>query len=262
MNDDILYKQLGRDHYYKTWHKLERNMFMYVYSANGSIVSRDRTYPLKDGILCFIGADKYHYTFPEHTDAYERTKLFISSDELLKLTRVLPSIDFSQLFRNNSIAIAILDQDSRKQAEEILDSLEKSRDSEFFRPKLYAAVIELMTLILKNITHKTPRLSGTMQQTVEYINDHVTEELTVEKICSVSYMSKYHFCRQFKRQMGLTVMEYILKTRIIIAKELLLESELSIGEISERCGFSSLSYFSRVFKADTGMTPTQYKKAR
>jgi len=262
MISDLIYKQLGRDYYYKTWHKLESNMFMYVHSGSGSIVSRDRAYPLKDGILCFIGVDKYHYTFPEIIETYERTKLFISSDELMKLTRLLPSSEYSQLFCDSSIIIGVLDEEARGEAEEIFSTLERYADSEYFPAERCSAALRLMTLILKNLAHKTPKRSGAMQRAVEYINDHITEEISIESICAVNYMSKYHFCRQFKRQMGLTVMEYILKTRIIMAKELLSEADLSIGEVSESCGFSSPSYFSRVFKADTGMTPTQYKKAR
>ena len=55
-------------------------------------------------------------------------------------------------------------------------------------------------------------------------------------------------------------MEYILKSRIALAKELLYTSKKSISEISEDCGFSSLSYFSRSFKAEVGLTPLQYHK--
>ena len=59
----------------------------------------------------------------------------------------------------------------------------------------------------------------------------------------------------------MTVMEYILKTRIVMAQGMLRKERLSVTEISNRCGFSSISYFSRVFRQDTGMTPLQYKKA-
>jgi AraC-like DNA-binding protein len=56
-------------------------------------------------------------------------------------------------------------------------------------------------------------------------------------------------------------MEYILATRIVLAKEMLQKTDLTVGEISERCGFSSISYFCRVFKQDTGRTPLGFRKS-
>ena len=69
-----------------------------------------------------------------------------------------------------------------------------------------------------------------------------------------------HLARLFKKKIGLTVMEYILKTRIAMAKELLCEAKMSVTEISEACGFSSISFFSRTFKKEVEKTPLQYKK--
>jgi AraC-like DNA-binding protein len=95
---------------------------------------------------------------------------------------------------------------------------------------------------------------------VEYINHHIAEDIILDRICAACYLSKYHFCRLFKEKLGLTVMEYILKTRIAMAKELLCEAKMSVTEISEACGFSSASFFSRTFKNEVGMSPLQYKK--
>ena len=55
-------------------------------------------------------------------------------------------------------------------------------------------------------------------------------------------------------------MKYILKTRIVLAKNMLSNESLSITVISNRCGFSSVSYFSRIFKEETGMNPLTFKK--
>ena len=73
-------------------------------------------------------------------------------------------------------------------------------------------------------------------------------------------MSKYHFCRRFRNAVGTTVMDYILRTRIMMAKDMLDNENMTVTEISNKCGFSSLSYFSRVFKEKTGKTPVEYRK--
>ena len=60
----------------------------------------------------------------------------------------------------------------------------------------------------------------------------------------------------------MTAMEYVLKTRIAAAKGLLLSGTLSVNEISERCGFSSISYFSQKFKEETGVTASEFRRVK
>ena len=259
MDNTIIYRQIGRDDYYKTWHKSEKNMLLFVHSGVGSFVSREKTYPISSGLLCFVGKDRYHYTLPEHIDVYERSKIFISSDMLSMLCRLLGSA--SEIFSERSLVFSELTDESALACESIFFELyECNKNDDLFGATLYSAMLRLMILLAKNVTDKTPKLSGVFEKTVDYINSHITEQISIEELYAVSFMSKYHFCRQFKLQTGLTVMEYILKTRIIMAKELLQERECTVSEISEMCGFGSISYFSRVFKASTGVTPTQYKK--
>lgn len=260
--NDLIYRQVGRDDYYKVWHKLEGSMFMLVHCGSGSIVSRDKSYPMRSGTLCFIGADKYHYTFPDHTDSYERSKAFISSREIDALVQLMRSdYGFGSIFNDQQITVAQLTSQDLERAEEIFLRLNTAKQSgTYFKAELCSAIIQLMVLVAQDMTVKTQRPFGAMQTAVEYINNHISESLTLEQICQASYMSKFHFCRLFKEKIGLTVMEYVLKTRIIMAKELLTSENLSISEVSERCGFSSASYFSRAFKDETGMTPLQFKK--
>ena len=95
---------------------------------------------------------------------------------------------------------------------------------------------------------------------MEYINENIQRDISIDEICAAVHMSKYHFCRQFKKITGTTVMNYIKKTRVIMAKNMLINESLSVAEISNRCGFSSISYFSRIFKEETGVSPLKYKK--
>ena len=99
-----------------------------------------------------------------------------------------------------------------------------------------------------------------MDRAVSYINDNIFAELDIDAISAYVHMSKYYFCRRFKETVGVTVMQYILKTRLALAKDMLSAGNASIGEVSEHCGFSSLSYFCRVFKEETGMTPSRFRR--
>lgn len=254
--------QTGKDPYYKAWHKSDRNMLLYVHEGDGNIVAREKSYPIQPGILCFIGAEKYHYTFPEHINRYTRSKLFFSSTDLYQLLRLFPEgSPVAELFSPTALTVAPIPVERQPQIEVLLQEL-KSADptAQTYPASFFSAVLHLMACLSQNVTSTTPNLSSAMQKAVDYINRHITEEITIEDLCSAAYLSKYHFCRQFKQKTGLTAMEYILKTRLVMAKEMLASKQSSIGEISDTCGFSSLSYFCRVFKDDTGLSPLQYRK--
>jgi AraC-like DNA-binding protein len=97
---------------------------------------------------------------------------------------------------------------------------------------------------------------------MDYINRNILSDITIDEICSAVHMSKYYFCRKFKESMGMTVMDYVLQTRIVLAKSILAKESMSITNVSEHCCFSSVSYFCRVFKEHTGKTPLEYRKQR
>lgn len=127
--------------------------------------------------------------------------------------------------------------------------------------------LELLLLELCDGTEKNPAPSGAKQYrkarfraASDYLKAHVGDALTVEEIasaCSVSVSGLKALCREF---CGCGPIDYLISLRILAAKELIRESGMNFTEIAERTGFSSLHYFSRVFKARTGMTPSEYAK--
>lgn len=259
--EHLLYRQRGKDGYYRIWHKPETNILMLVHEGSGSIVTRDRSYPMGRGTLCFIGAEKYHYTFPDRTENYVRSKLMISDEDLSGVLRLLrKSPRLQSLLHPRQMREVRLDEKDLRHAEEILRRLDRQPRGEFLQAEIASAVLQLTVLLAKNGTEMAPPLAGSVGAAVEYINAHLTEPLTVDDVCAAAYLSKYHFCRLFKERIGVTVMEYVQKTRIVMARELLSEGKQSVTAVSEACGFSSASYFSRAFKAETGMTPLQYKR--
>lgn len=263
MNRDLILQQTGKDDWYKIWHTSDTNLFLYVHSGDGNMVTREKSYPLEEGMLYFIGSEKYHYTFPEHIDSYVRSKLHFSADDLSHIHQLFPEESpLNTIFLPSALAVATVPPTERKTVEALLRTFERAdADTPTYHAEHFSAILQLMSILAKNLTATTPNLKGPMQKAVDYINHHITEDISIEELCSAAYLSKYHFCRLFKQKTGLTAMEYILKTRIVMAKEMLAKKDRSISEVSIACGFSSLSYFCRVFKADTGLSPLQYKKS-
>lgn len=94
----------------------------------------------------------------------------------------------------------------------------------------------------------------------DYINNHCTENLSLEQISEQAEFSKYYFSRLFREVTGTTCHNYVLRRRILYAKNLLADSSLSITEVSLRAGFNSLATFNRIFKKHLGCTPSEYRQ--
>ena len=92
----------------------------------------------------------------------------------------------------------------------------------------------------------------------QYINEHFTERITLDSLCFLFATNKTTVCREFKREHGKSVLEYVSALKIKEAKRLLRLQKYSATEVAERVGYSSLHYFSRAFKAETGLSPKKY----
>ena len=99
-----------------------------------------------------------------------------------------------------------------------------------------------------------------IEQVVHYIDTNFKSPITLEEISSLVKYNKYTICHTFKAVTGSTIFEYINFSRVHYAVEKLKETENSILEIATECGFSSATYFNRVFKSFFGCSPSVYKK--
>lgn len=100
----------------------------------------------------------------------------------------------------------------------------------------------------------------TFNSIVEYIDKHYGEDMSISYLANRFFISPSYLAHLFKKKSGKSIIEYINEVRISHAKSFLEKEDLSIGDIATRVGFGDINYFSRKFKAITGMTPTEYKK--
>lgn len=92
-----------------------------------------------------------------------------------------------------------------------------------------------------------------------YISDRLCEEITLEELAAEVNFSKAFFVKRFQQLFDMTPMKYVNFMRISRAKQLLLQTELSVSTIAARTGFHSLHYFSRSFRASEGVSPQQFR---
>jgi AraC-like DNA-binding protein len=99
-----------------------------------------------------------------------------------------------------------------------------------------------------------------MESIIRYINENYAIIDSLDELSSHFFISKYHFSRLFKKNFSVSVSDYINTVKVRAACRLLSKSECSLTEIATLSGFNSLSYFSKVFKAETGLSPRSYRQ--
>ena len=101
--------------------------------------------------------------------------------------------------------------------------------------------------------------SGVLDIAKAYIEQYYMLDLDLDKVASICGYSPSYFSRSFRKYFGINFVQYLQQVRLENAKQLLKSSTMTVAEISEKTGFQSLSYFSTIFKRETGVSPNQYR---
>ena len=162
---------------------------------------------------------------------------------------------------------------SKEIPKEIQDALTTiARESEGLLPfssfVVGARTAELIALCLRMAEGKAPKTqeAGTEEDSrflvaKDFIEDNITRSPTIAEVAAVAHLSEKQLSRIFKEIAGETVADHIRRRRIAHAEKLLLETDLSLLEISDMMHFSSEYYFNRFFKTHAGMTPGAYRRS-
>lgn len=98
-----------------------------------------------------------------------------------------------------------------------------------------------------------------VQRAIAFIEGHLPTPLSLDQVAREAGMSRFHFCRRFKRATGLTFREFLARRRIARAIELLRERNCSVTEVYLDVGFKDISHFARVFRRLTGKRPSSFR---
>jgi AraC-like DNA-binding protein len=125
---------------------------------------------------------------------------------------------------------------------------------------LFSIFIRNHYLEISQIPEEKAKALEKIKASIVYIEMNYTYRLALEEVANIVYMSPYNFCRTFKKATGKTMVEYVNSVRIKEAEKLLITSTKSISDISSEVGFSSLNYFTKLFKKKNGISPHQFRK--
>jgi AraC family transcriptional regulator len=101
---------------------------------------------------------------------------------------------------------------------------------------------------------------GRLRRVLEYIEEHLADDITVADLANVACLSVFHFTRAFAATMGVPPHRYVSQRRLESAKAMIATGRVSLSEIALHCRFSSQSSLTRAFRRATGMTPGEYRR--
>ena len=122
---------------------------------------------------------------------------------------------------------------------------------------------EKMDAAVRNVANgKATQSGGVVAKAKEYIHANFHKEISLDDVSRAVDISPYYFSKIFKEETGENFIEYVTAIRMEKAKELLSSSMLSMKEICGEVGYADPNYFSRTFKKNVGLTPTEYKEGK
>ena len=231
-------------------------------TSPGNIFVNDQVYPLCRGTLYLIGENTLHRTISDGSHA--RYVLHISRQTLSDLST--SQTDFMQLTKQN-FSRSTMDNEQMIGLIEQFQGLERNKNDGRFGSDIrqIGALLDLLIQVAPILNAATAGESIQNKDFIrvspilDYIRDNLTEPLTLDQIANEFYISKHYLCRIFKTATGFSVMEYIIYSRVLRARQLLKEG-VSVQQAGERSGFSDNSHFIRTFGHLTGTSPGRYAR--
>lgn len=121
--------------------------------------------------------------------------------------------------------------------------------------------LDKLLVTCRNVTGKKKEHSlSQMERAVQYIQSNYQRDISLDDVSMELNLSPYYFSKLFKEQTGENFIEYLTKTRICKAKSLLLDTAGTVREVGVAVGYQDPNYFSRIFKKNVGVTPTEFKE--
>lgn len=260
MNTRLLYITEAR--YGNDWHSIEHTHhfteLFYVTQGKGKFLIEHQSFPVKENDLVIINPNVSHTETGLKDEPLEYIVLGINGLEFINSDTDLSSSfsihNFSHYKKEMYFYLKTLLQEIRE------------KDDNF-----ESVCQNLLEILIWNIVRKTQKnvsVAPTRRITKEcrfieqYLNDHFTENITLQTLSDTTYLNKYYLVHSFKNYKGISPINFTIEKRINVSKHLLETSNYPISKISSMVGFSSQSYYSQVFRKETGMTPNEYRKSQ
>lgn len=271
---------LSRDfeiYYYKDYSlaKIENhthNYYEFYFFLEGKVSMEidGRAYPLKYGDVVLIPPGmKHHAIVRDKEIPYRRFVIRISREYCEQVCNISEAYAYLRdyvlekgkyIYHNDRISFNAIQTKSFRLIEEI-------HANRFGKEaKIALCVNDLLLHLNRNVYEqnhlKTPREEDSLyEKLMNYIEENIEEELTLERLAKEFYVSKYYIAHIFKDNLGMSIHQYVMKKRLSACKDEILMGN-KITEIYLRYGFKDYSSFFRAFKKEYGMSPKEFREIR
>lgn len=247
------------------FHFHDFHKILLLMKGNVSYCVEGRTYDLQADDIVFVPAGEVHRPVLHDTAIYERIIIYISKDYLN--TYRTDNYDLAQCLieahQKQSHVLRVPAFGTTKLGQ-IVRELEQSLDSNEYANELYHNLLFLEFMIQLNrvaIHDGIEYLSNSssnkkMIDVIDYLNEHLTDDLSIDFLAETFYLSRYHLMHAFKEETGYTIGNYLSTKRLLLARDRIRQGE-PITNVCYECGFQNYSTFSRAYKKNFGCSPRE-----
>lgn len=224
----------------------------YIMGGRGQFLIEDRYYPVNTGELVLINPNVVHTEVSWNIQPLEYIVLGIGGIEL-----ELPGGRFALLEPTNGGELLSC-------LRSILQEMEEQKVGYEEICQDFMEIFLLRLLRSADLPAQAPvaSVSGNRQCAAvrRYIDLHFKEALTLDTLAEEAHMNKFYLSHAFKREYGVSPINYVISRRISESRRLLSETDLSLSAIAQMLGFSSLSYFSQAFRKAEQLSPMEFRR--
>jgi len=245
------------------------NKIIIFISGNVTYLIEGKAYKLKPWDILLVSSSEIHKVIVGASGTYERMIIWVNSNFLLKHNSpgsdLLTCFDIVSREKNN---ILRLNPELLRKGKYILSQLQEEYSKDEFGSQILKNSLFLQFIVYLNRLYLKPEAvkhqadgdyNESIGEVIKYINENLSEDMSIESLAAQFYMSKYHLMHKFKNQTGYTIHSYILQKRLIAANTLIKSGKL-MTEACEECGFGDYSSFVRAFKKAYGLSPNKHHK--
>ena len=249
--------------HYHEFHKL-----VFFLSGRGNYIVEGRSYALKPYDIVLVQRGAIHKAEIAADATYERVILYISPEFLARQSSADSSLHlcFQNAAREKSFVLRP-DYDRREALMRMLSALEAAGESAEYAHDLMERALMIQLLVelgrglgTENYRYAPAENSGEKTADIlEYIHEHLTEDISIDRLAEQFYLSKYYMMRLFRERTGFTIHAYLTDKRLRLARELIAQG-MTASEACYRCGYHDYSAFSRAYKKRFAASPRQQQK--